>query len=45
MIQDFETHFLQNARVVLVCLIPAPILFAMKQKKLRFFVYLGNRQI
>ena len=41
-----ETLFLQNALVfVLVCLIPAPILFAMKQKKVRFFVYLGNRQI
>ena len=45
-IQDILKHFfLQNARVVLVCLIPAPILFAMKPKKVRFFVYLGNRQI
>ena len=28
-----------------MCVITAPILFAMKQKKVRFFVYLGNRQI
>ena len=34
-----------TSHVVLVCLIPAPILYAMKQKKVRFFVYPGNRQI
>ena len=41
-----ETLFFAKCScVVLVCLIPAPILFAMKQQKVRFFVYLGNRQI
>ena len=41
-----ETLFFAKCScVVLVCLIPAPILFAMKHKKVRFFVYLGNRQI
>ena len=37
--------FAKCSCVVLVCLIPAPILFAVKPKKVRFFVYLGNRQI
>ena len=37
--------FAKCSCVVLVCLIPAPILYAMKQKKVIFFVYLGNRQI
>ena len=41
----WNTFFAKCSCVVLVCLIPAPILFAMKQKKVRFFVYLGNRQI
>ena len=46
MIQDILKHFFPKCScVVLVCLIPAPTLFAMKQKKVRFFVYLGNRQI
>ena len=47
MIQDILKHFFfaKCSRVVLVCLIPALILYAMKQKKVRFFVYLGNRQI
>ena len=45
-IQDILKHFFGKCScVVLVCLIPAPILFAMKPKKVRFFVYLGNRQI
>ena len=39
------SFFTKCSCVVLVCLIPASILFAMKQKKVRFFVYLGYRQI
>ena len=46
MIQDILKHFFAKCScVVLVRLIPALILFAMKQKKVRFFVYLDNRQI
>ena len=41
----WNTFFAKCSCVVLVCLIPAPILFAMKQKKVRFFVYLDNGQI
>ena len=41
----WNTFFEKCSCVVLVCLIPTPKLFAMKQKKVRFFVYLGNRQI
>ena len=41
----WNTFFAKWSCVVLVCLIPPPILFAMKPKKARFFVYLGNRQI
>ena len=41
----WNTFFAKCSCVVLGCLIPAPILFAMKPKKVRFFVYLSNRQI